>query len=188
MKLYETTFIINPQTDDATIDAQVKAVSDVITNNGGKIVLDNRIGTRRLAYPIRKLTQGYYANLVFESPIEALPALDIHYRHNEEYLRNLTVLFEGDLDRLLRRHGVIEDEPEEKPEAKPKPEKPAESENGGPVGRRETAAEAAPAEEAATETATAESAAPVEGAAPAEETSEETTVEDDTPKQEGSEA
>ena len=140
MRLYETTFIINPQTDDATINAQVGAVSDVITKGGGKIVFENRIGTRRLAYPINKLTQGYYANLVFESPAEALPLLEIHYRHNPEYIRNLTVVFEGDLERLLRRHGVGEDEPE-LPEPR---DEDADDEDDdrrrrrGPVGRRET--------------------------------------------------
>ena len=73
MGTYDTTFIVNPQTDDATIDKGVQSVSDLITSNGGKIIHQDRIGTRRLAYPIKGLTQGYYTTVVFEGPNRILP-------------------------------------------------------------------------------------------------------------------
>ena len=97
MRLYETTFIINPQTDDATIDAQVKAVTDIITSSGGKIVYDNLMGTRRMAYPIKKLTQGYYANFIFEAPKTVVAGIDRHMQLNEAYLRHLTIVYEGQI-------------------------------------------------------------------------------------------
>lgn len=96
MRYYETTFIVNPQADDATIDRQVQAVSDLIVSNGGKIIFDDRIGTRRLAYPVAGLTQGYFASLIFESTGAIVPILDRYYRIEEPYLRYLTILFEGD--------------------------------------------------------------------------------------------
>jgi small subunit ribosomal protein S6 len=96
VRYYETTFIVNPQADDATIDRQVQAVSDLIVSNGGKIIFDDRIGTRRLAYPVAGLTQGYFASLIFESTGAIVPILDRYYRIEEPYLRYLTILFEGD--------------------------------------------------------------------------------------------
>lgn len=96
MRYYETTFIVNPQADDATIDRQVQAVTDLIVSNGGKIIFDDRIGTRRLAYPVAGLTQGYFASLIFESTGAIVPILDRYYRIEEPYLRYLTILFEGD--------------------------------------------------------------------------------------------
>ncbi len=95
MRLYETTFIINPQTDDATIDSQVRAVTELITAGGGKIVYENRMGTRRMAYPIKKHTQGYYANFIFEGPKTIVTDIDRHMRLGEGYLRHLTVVYEG---------------------------------------------------------------------------------------------
>ena len=95
MRLYETTFIVNPQTDDATIDAQVKAVKDIVTGSGGKFVYENLMGTRRMAYPIRKLSQGYYANFIFEAPKTVVAEIDLHIRLNEAYLRHLTIVYEG---------------------------------------------------------------------------------------------
>ena len=97
MTLYETTFIVNPQTDDATIESQVKAITDIITNSGGKIVYENLMGTRRMAYAIRKLTQGYYANFIFEGPNTVVKEIDYHIRMNEAYLRHLTTLYEGQI-------------------------------------------------------------------------------------------
>ncbi len=95
MALYETTFIVNPQTDDATIERHVKAILDIITEAGGKIVYENRMGTRRLAYAINKLTQGYYANFIFEAPKTVVSQMDHHMRLDEAYMRHLTIVFEG---------------------------------------------------------------------------------------------
>jgi small subunit ribosomal protein S6 len=96
MNLYETTFIVNPQVDEAEIDKQVKSVSKLITDNGGKIVREERTGTRRLAYPIRGLNQGYYATFLFEAEPPVLPALERHMKLGESYMRHLTIVFYGD--------------------------------------------------------------------------------------------
>jgi small subunit ribosomal protein S6 len=96
VRIYETAFIVNPQSDDATIDRQVTAVTDLIKNNGGEIVREERIGTRRLAYEIAGLTQGYYASILFNSEPGVLPLLDRHYKLEEPYVRYLTIRFEGD--------------------------------------------------------------------------------------------
>ena len=50
MRTYETTFIINPQSDDATIDKYVKDIADIITEVKGEIIHQENMGTRRLAY------------------------------------------------------------------------------------------------------------------------------------------
>ncbi len=100
MKIYETTFVINPQSDDAGIEAQVKSISDIITAGGGKIIRDDHMGTRRLAYDIKGLSQGYYGGFIFESGPNLIANLDLYYRQNEEYLRHLTVYFPGTIEEL----------------------------------------------------------------------------------------
>ena len=62
---YETTFILSPQADDATFDRQIQSVSDLISKYGGNVLLENRMGVRRLAYQIKKFTQGFYTYIVF---------------------------------------------------------------------------------------------------------------------------
>ena len=96
MRLYETTFILGPQADEATFDRQIKAISDLIERNQGKIVKENRTGIRRLAYPIQKFTQGYYTRFIFEGNSTLLNELERFYKLEEPYIRFLTVVFEGD--------------------------------------------------------------------------------------------
>lgn len=101
MRVYETTFIINPQTDDENIERHVKEISDLITKNQGQIVHEEKMGTRRLAYPIQGLNQGFYASFIFEASEKVLPLLDRYYKLNEAYIRNLTVRFEGNPKDLM---------------------------------------------------------------------------------------
>ena len=97
MRRYETTFIVNPQADDATIDRQVTAIIDIIKADGGEIQRENRIGTRRLTFPIAGLTQGYYTSLIFDSEVGVLPKLDRYYKLEEPYIRYLTIRYDGPL-------------------------------------------------------------------------------------------
>lgn len=119
MRIYETTFIVNPQSDDSTIESKVKAVTDLIANNGGKIINENRIGTRRMAYAIKRLTQGYYTSLIFKAEPVILPELERMYKLDEAFLRYLTIIYEGNIKELL---GPAEEAPAaetEKKEVKP---------------------------------------------------------------------
>lgn len=101
MRIYETTFIVNPQSDDSTIESKVKAVTDLIASNGGKVIHENRIGTRRLAYAIKRLTQGYYTSLIFEAEPVILPTLERMYKLDEAFIRYLTVIYEGNVKELI---------------------------------------------------------------------------------------
>jgi small subunit ribosomal protein S6 len=98
MRVYETTFILSPQADDAAFDRQIKAVSELITRYKGKVLEEDRWGIRRLAYAIRKFTQGYYTRIVFKGNNTLLRELDRFYRLEEPYIRDLTVSFEGKLE------------------------------------------------------------------------------------------
>ncbi|MCB2231085.1 30S ribosomal protein S6 [bacterium] len=114
-RIYETTFIVNPQTDNASIEQSVRAVGDLITGNGGKIIKQDHMGTRRLAYEIEGLTQGYYATFIFESEPKVLPILERHFKLEDPYIRHLLIKFDGD-------PRWLEDEPQEvieKPEPAP---------------------------------------------------------------------
>ena len=96
MRRYDTTFIINSQIGDDGIDTSVKEIANLITSSSGSILRENRIGNRRLAYQIVRQTHGYYVSLIHESETETLTRLDRHFKLGENYLRHLTVRFDGD--------------------------------------------------------------------------------------------
>ena len=161
MRAYETTFIINPQTDDTTIEKHVNDVLQIINQVNGKVLHQDNQGTRRLAYDIGGLSQGYYASFIYEAPQEILPALDKHFKQNEMYIRNLTIRLDDHVEEVLkirqggsthfmdRRKGKDDEDSDDDSERSDNKRK----YNGKP------AAEAAPvkeAEEAAEEEASAE--------------------------------
>jgi small subunit ribosomal protein S6 len=126
MRIYETTFIINPQTDDASISREIQSVTSLIAQNGGRILHEDRLGTRRLAYEIKRQTHGYYTSIIFEATAPVLQLLERHFRLGEAYLRNLTVLCERDLKELTApEEAVAADQETKKTKAAAPPEKPS---------------------------------------------------------------
>jgi len=94
VSVYDCTFILNSQLDETGLEGQIAAAKDLVQRHGGKIVSDNRIGLRRLAYEIQKMTQGYYVSLVFDGTGEAVSELERSFRMNEACLRFLTCLYQ----------------------------------------------------------------------------------------------
>lgn len=175
MRQYETCFIVNPQTDDAAIERHVNAVREHIQNNGGTILEEDRMGTRRLAYPIQNLTQGYYTAMIFEGDGKLIQSLDRFLKLEEPYIRHLTIRWDNRKVVVRKKEG--EDEAEQQAVEQQEAPSPAPRPQGS--GRREESSEA-PAETAgvaeATEEASAEQSAPEEGeSAPVEQPDSEDT-------------
>jgi small subunit ribosomal protein S6 len=108
MRVYETTFILSPQADEATFDRQITAVADIINRNNGKILRQDRWGIRRLAYPIRKFNQGFYTRFIYEGSNDILTEMDRHFRLEEQFLRNLTVIYEGEMGDKIGEEPMME--------------------------------------------------------------------------------
>lgn len=100
MNRYDTTFIVNPQVGDEGINASVKEVTDLITSFKGEVLRENRIGSRRLAYPIQRQSHGYFVSLIYDGPAEVLKELEKRFKLGESYLRHLTIRHDGDPMRL----------------------------------------------------------------------------------------
>ena len=127
MQVYETTFIVNPQLEDAGIDQRVKEISDLIDGGGGKLLRTEHMGTRRLAYEINGLTQGYYGSFIYEAPGETPKSLERHFRMNDAYIRYLTVRFEGDPANIAASLEVRDEHGDDRHYQRP---------SGPPVGQR----------------------------------------------------
>jgi len=90
--LYDCTFILNPQLEETALDGCIKNARDMIDHSGGRVVSENRMGMRRFAYEIQKLSQGYYISLVFEGGGRTVGELEHQLRLDEGCLRFLTCL------------------------------------------------------------------------------------------------
>lgn len=140
MPVYDTTFILNPQLEESGLDSRIQEYINLIGNNGGKMVKENRLGMRRMAYMIENLNQGYYVNLIFDGTAGLVNELERRLRLDEACLRFLTCRYQ---DFSIRRK-----DKKEKAEA-PGREAREEKQETKPVGQPEEAAPAEPAEEEA---------------------------------------
>jgi len=87
---YEILFVIANALDDERKEAAVEAVKSLI-DDSGKVLRVDVIGTRRLAYPIEKKTEGYYVLVEFEAPPELPKELDRRLRISDDVVRHIII-------------------------------------------------------------------------------------------------
>ena len=97
MRYYETTIVLSPLSDEASVEREIEKVTQSVARASGKMVATQKWGTKRMAYPIQKHAQGMYVHFVYQAPPAVPNELDAGFRINESVLRHLTVLVEGPL-------------------------------------------------------------------------------------------
>ena len=99
MSKYELVFVADPRLSDEDVVALTDEYKSMLTDSGGTITKAESWGKKRLAYPIQKLTEGYYVlyNVELESG-NPFPEVERRMEQNDKVLRYLTVrLDEGRL-------------------------------------------------------------------------------------------
>ena len=88
---YETVFIVTPVLSEEQMKETVKKYTDFLTNKGAEIVYTNNWGMRKLAYPIKKKSSGFYYLIEFKAEGNVIADLEVAYKRDERLLRFLTV-------------------------------------------------------------------------------------------------
>ena len=99
MKPYELLLIITPDHDENEAEALTDQVKGIIENGGTLLKLDPW-GKKRLAYPIRKRSEGYYVLYIFESAPSFVAELNQALHVIESILRYMIVQYEDDIEKL----------------------------------------------------------------------------------------
>lgn len=90
MTNYELMFIIDPTLEDEKKEAAVETVKGIIEADGTVGEVDVW-GLRKLAYPIQKKNEGYYAVVTFQASPELPKELDRRLRISEAVMRHLII-------------------------------------------------------------------------------------------------
>ena len=91
MRNYELAAIFSAQADAAALKEKMKTI---LTENGASITAEDDWGSRALAYPIKKQSDGYYYFLTFSSDPSAISSMKKTLRLEESLLRYLIILDE----------------------------------------------------------------------------------------------
>ena len=96
MSKYELVFVADPRLSEEDVVALTDEYKNMLTDNGGTILKEESWGKKRLAYPIRKLSEGYYVlyNVELESG-NPFPEIERRMEQNDKVLRYLTVRLDG---------------------------------------------------------------------------------------------
>lgn len=91
MRRYETIYILRPTLGEAEITAIIENTNQVIADAKGSIIDLNRWGMKKLAYLIKKETQGYYVFCDYAVTSEAVTEIERKFRIEDSVLKYMTV-------------------------------------------------------------------------------------------------
>lgn len=119
MRDYEIVYIFDSALDRTVIDQKLDRFNQLATGDaGGEVTAVEHWGKRQLAYPIRKHDNGYYVVAQLRTVPASLPEFERAIKLDEDVLRYLVVLSEGELpvprsSEALKKKSYDEDEDED---------------------------------------------------------------------------
>ncbi|GAA4409082.1 30S ribosomal protein S6 [Fodinibacter luteus] len=87
MRQYELMVILDPELDDRTVQPSLERFLKVVTTDGGSVDTVDIWGRRRLAYEIKKKSEGIYAVVNFTAEPATAKELDRQLGLNESVMR-----------------------------------------------------------------------------------------------------
>jgi small subunit ribosomal protein S6 len=87
MRPYEVMVILDPETDERSVQPTLEQYLTVITKGGGTVDSLDIWGRRRLAYEIRKKSEGIYVVLNVTAEPADVKELDRQFTLNESIMR-----------------------------------------------------------------------------------------------------
>ncbi|HEX2091596.1 MAG TPA: 30S ribosomal protein S6 [Longimicrobiaceae bacterium] len=98
MRDYEIVYIFHPSLEEARVNEKLDRYHGLIAGtDSGEITAVDHWGRRQLAYPVQDQTSGYYVVTQFTTDGTRLPEFERILKLDEELLRYLIVVNEGDL-------------------------------------------------------------------------------------------
>ncbi len=98
MRDYEVVYIFKSSLTTEEIEARLEGYhARILTVDGSEITAVEHWGKRQLAYPIDRIDNGYYVVTQFTASPSVLPDFERVLKLDEDLLRHLVVLSEGEL-------------------------------------------------------------------------------------------
>jgi len=88
---YELVVVIDPEIDEEKLSATLDRISQFVTTRGGEVIDVDRWGKRKLAYPIKRRSEGDYVITHFRLEPAQAAELEAGLRLSEEVLRHLLI-------------------------------------------------------------------------------------------------
>ena len=125
-RTYEVMFIVRPDLQEEDVEKLISTLQSHATNAGAQVQNAEKMGKRRLAYDVRKFSDGLYVLFTLLADGKAIHELERRLRVTEQVIKFLTVRMDEEQQRLDKVRKLRESRAKRPPvEATP----PAETEN-----------------------------------------------------------
>ena len=104
---YDLIFICRPDTPEADVDKIIATIEHAAAEKGDKIEKTEKWGRKRMAYPVRRLREGFYVFMDLRSSHgEVVKELERRLKVSDVVIKYLTVRVDEELKRQakLKRH------------------------------------------------------------------------------------
>ena len=101
-RLYEVMFIVRPDVQDEELDKLITGFEGTVTNGGGVVKSTEKMGRRKLAYLVRKFSEGNYIRLTIEAEGSLVKELERRLRVTEPVIKFITVRMDEEEKRLAK--------------------------------------------------------------------------------------
>ncbi len=91
MRRYETISILRPNLSEGEITTIVDNTTKIITDEQGSIIDQTKWGLKKLAYPIKKESQGLYLFCEYAATPAAVAEIERKFRIDDAVLKYLTI-------------------------------------------------------------------------------------------------
>ncbi len=91
MRQYETGFVLSPGLSEEDAVAFIRQMADVVTQKKGKMVKQDIWGKRRLAFPIKRYSEGIYVFFLYEGPGDISQEMERRFKQSDSVIRFLTI-------------------------------------------------------------------------------------------------
>ena len=91
MRRYETIYILRPNLAEEQITNLIDNTTNIIQSDNGQIIDLDKWGIKKLSYPIKKESLGYYIYCDFAGSPDAVAEMERKFRIDDSVLRYLTV-------------------------------------------------------------------------------------------------
>ncbi len=101
-RFYEVMFIVRPDVADEELDKLIAGLEQTVTGGGGRVRSTEKLGRRKLAYLVRKFSEGNYVLLTIDADGPLVAELERRLRVSEPVIKFITVRMDEEDKRLAK--------------------------------------------------------------------------------------
>ena len=91
MHAYEIAVIIRSEVEEEAQQAIIEQLTRLLTAEGGEVAQVEKWGRRQLAYPIKKVTDGYYYFIQGRFASSVLPEVNRNMKLSDNIVRHMVI-------------------------------------------------------------------------------------------------